>query len=99
MGTPAGEVSKDVVMLPSSPRMDCRPVGFTGGDTKLMVETRPDTQKPGHTGFAVRVSAPGYGIHEVCKDGPTVKVALRVANAKGETVHQDTVEMSKLAFG
>jgi hypothetical protein len=74
------------------------PVGAVGG-VKLAIESQPDKEKPGNTGFGVELATPGATMANLARDGQPCKVTIKVTDASGASVHQDTVELSKLAFG
>lgn len=82
---------------PSS-SVNCPPTGKTG-DLKLMLETQPDKDKAGNTGFAVRVTGQDLMVAQISKDGKPCPVALKVTGPDGKVVHEDAADMSKMQFG
>jgi hypothetical protein len=81
-----------------STSMNAKPRGF-GGELPVQVQTRPDRDKPWQTGIAVLLGGEVFGAYQIMKDGQPCRVSLKVTDDKGVVVHQNTVDMSKLAFG
>ncbi len=74
------------------------PAADFGGKPALMLLTKPDQEKEGHTGIAAYLRAGGKSL--TCSRGeqPTIAHVL-IRNEDGKTVHSEDVSSEKLKFG